>query len=231
MSTSWVPTQRVREEEEKMLKLTASLISGALALCLPLTVLAEQKAAPPPPRILVTYQVLEVPGDTTIPVTDTQPASEVYKTLMQIPSAEATEISLQTPAGFPGTVRYNRVLTFSAQDHGKPTRVFLDLPMSLEATPHINPDGTITVQIKTEITHAAPTIGDEVPLINGESWQSKQTFKNGEIRLFAPGDTFTSMRLFAGNDPKTLAKNKELIALQNKVFVPFVTVTVLPSVR
>lgn len=213
-----------------MLKITAGLISSALTLCLPLTVSADPKPAPPPPRILVTYQVLEVPGNTPISVSNAQPVSEVYKTLLQTPGAEATEISVVTPADFPGSAQYSRVLTFTAQDHGKPSRL-ISAPTTLEATPHINPDGTITVQLKTEVTRVAPAIDNSVPPTNSESWQSKQTFKNGETRMFGTLFEFTSMKLLVGNNPEILAENKELIASQNRESVQFVTVTILPSAR
>jgi len=203
-------------KEEKMLKVTAGLVLSTFAVCLPLTVFADPKPAPPLPRILVTYQVLEVPGDTPVSVSDTQPASEVYKILLQTPGAEATEISLQIPADFPGTAQYNRVLTFSAQYHGKPTHSFLDVPTSLQATPHINPDGTITVQLKTEVTRAASAIDDEVPLTNSESWQSKQTFKSGETRMFG-----STVRVTPDDKSGTMPQNKELLE--------FVTVTILPN--
>jgi hypothetical protein len=222
-----------------MLKIIVCLTSVSLALCLPLTVFAAP-TAPPLPRILVTYQVLEVSGDTGFPdpvpysdPTSSTMASEFYKALLQTPGAEAAEISVQMPADVLGEARYNRVLTFPVQDHGKPSRISLILPMSLEATPHINPDGTITVQLKTEVTRAAPQLetDHQVPLTNGESWQTTQTFKSGEMRMFGAGDTFTSFRGLVGNSPKVVAENKKLTALQNKVFVPFVTVTILPSAR
>lgn len=212
-----------------MLKTATPIILGIFALCLSHAVSADPTPAANAPRVLVMLQVVQVPSTMPISVSDTHPASELYKTLLQMPGAEATEISVQTTAGFPAEARYNRVLTFSTQDHGKPTRGFLDVPTSLEATPHINPDGTITVQLKTEVTRVAPAIGDEVPLTNGDFWQSKQTFKNGETRMFGVGPEFTSMRGLVGSDPKTLARNKELAASQNKLLVPFVTVTVLPG--
>lgn len=217
-----------------MQKLTVGLISGTFALCLPQIVFGDSQPTSTPQRVLITYQVLEVPGNTGIPVSTSATAAGFYKSALQnVKNSEATEISVETPADVAGAVRNSRVLTFSVQDHGKTQQAFLDVPTSLEATPHINTDGTITVQLKTEVTRAAPTVADAglVPLTNGSSWQSKQTFKNGETRMFGTLFEFTSTRGFVGNDPKTQAKNKEIIASLNKEFVQFVTVTVLPTAK
>lgn len=212
------------------MKITVSLVSSALALCLAQTIFADPKPVPTPQQVLITYQVLQVPGGTGIPVSTSSTASEFYKSALQnIKETEATEISVQTTADFPAEARYNRILTFSAQDHGKPTRVFLDVPTRLQAVPHINPDGTITVQLKTEITRPAPAVPNEVPLTNSAFWQTTQTFKSGEIQMFGTLFEVRSGTLFVGNSPKILAENKALIASDYKQFIQFVTVTVLPA--
>jgi len=90
-------------------------------------------------------------------------------------------VSVQTPNDFPGMARYSRVFTFKTLDHGKPGRGFLTAPTSLEATPHINSDGTITVDLKMEMTRVAPaTAAGAVPVTTRQSMTTRRTFKSGQ---------------------------------------------------
>ena len=146
-------------------------------MLLPSVVQAAPKPSAPPARILVTLQAVEVSGQAApLP----HPASGAYDALLK-EGNEATEVSVQTPNDFPGVARYSRILTFTTLDHGKPGRGFLTAPTSLEATPHINADGSITVDLKTEVTRVAPTTAaGAVPVVTRQSMTTRRTFKSGQ---------------------------------------------------
>jgi len=202
------------------MKTTASLLSGILALLLPVSIFAAPKPTVNPPRIRVTLQALEIPAGTApVTVSDTIPASEVYKSLLLNDGTEATEISVQTPADFPGTAQYSRVFAYTATENGKPSLNLLTAPTTLEAMPHVNPDGTITVRLNMEITSfvsSALTLGHAVPETTSQRMTTTRTFTSGKTILF----NATLQTAPSGNTGK---------GTESKELLQFVTVTILPN--
>lgn len=199
---------------------TANLLSGILALLLPISVFADPKPAPPSQRILVTLQVVEVPSTIPISVSGTHPASELYKTLLQAPGAEATEISVVTPADFPGSAQYSRVLAFTAQDHGVPSLGVVTAPTALAATPHVNLNGTITVHLNMEVTSLVPSAASitagAVPNTTSQQMTTTHTFTSGETVLLGRAlHTSPTGNISGGNEVKE--------------WLEFVTVQILPD--
>ncbi len=221
-STSWVPTRKGRKER-KMPKIAAALVTGTFALCLLSPVVADPKPAVRLPRILITLRVFEVPDNVPIPASGPVPvsisgpltASSIYTGILQNAQGEITEVSVQAPADFSGAAFYNRMLPFPVQEQGKATQIFVPLPTSLEATPHVNKDGTITVRLKMEVTRPAPTVTGAVPQTTSQSMQTTLTLKNGDTRIFAT--TVQNTQTDKPSQPSS------------KVILQFVTVTILPD--
>lgn len=140
-----------------------------------------------------------------------------YDALLKSEGSEATEISVQTPSDSPGVARYSQFFTFTTHDQGKAVRNVMTAPTSLEATPHINADGTITVDLKWEVTRATPAAVDTVPMTTTQSMTTRRTFKSSQTLVFGGTASTTS-----GGKPGEAPVMTE--SLQ------FVTVTVLPSV-
>ena len=189
------------------MKIAFSLAVALLALLLPCTGQAAPK--PAPPRILVTLRVLEIPSDTPITLdAGLDSARHVYDTLLEKAGSEAIEVSVLTPSEFTGMAAYNRLVVNTFQSHGKVKRVILSAPNSLEATPHINADGTITVTLKTEVS--------QVPSTAIHSMTATRTFRSGGTLLLGG-----LSRGFLVDSPHTTPS--EMALLQ------FVTVTLLPA--
>ena len=191
-----------------MMNMRLTATAGLLAVLLPSAAQAVPKPSVLPARILVTLQAVEVSGQAAPP---SYPASGTFDALLK-EGDEATEVSVQTPNDFPGVARYSRVFTFKTLDHGKPGRGFLTAPTSLEATPHINSDGTITVDLKMEMTRVTPAAAGAAPATTVQSMTTRRTFKSGQAVMLS--DTILAAQ---GASPKA------------KWLVQFLTVTVLPG--
>lgn len=187
---------------------TLAAVTGLLAVLLPSAVQAAPKPSAPAARILVTLQAVEISGQAAPP---SYPASGTFDALLK-EGDEATEVGVQTPNDFPGIARYSRVFTFKTLDHGKPGRGFLTAPTSLEATPHINSDGTITVDLKMEMTRVAPAAAGAAPATTVQSMTTRRTFKSGQAVMLSE-----TMSAAQGAAPGA------------KWLMQFVTVTVLPN--
>lgn len=182
----------------------------------------------PRSRIVVTLHVIHAPAGVIDEMEKTYPSgpekySQIYSALLSS-TGEATELSLQTVNDAPGFAQYSRVLSFVARDQGKPSRKFITVPTSLEATPHINPDGMITVKLKTEMTEVMPADssarGGAVPPTVSQRVTTMETFDT-----FGGSDTLLLSGL--GSNPQS---GKTDTADGRKVPLEFVTVTLLPPV-
>ncbi len=195
---------------------TLTAAAGLLALLLPAVVQAAPKPPAIPARILVTLQAVEVSSrDAKAIAPVPYPAPGAFDALLK-EGGEAAEVSVQTPNDFPGVARYSRTFSFMAMDHGKAIRSFLTAPTSLEATPHINADGTITVSLKMEMTRVAPAVVGAVPMTTSQRMTARRTFKSGQTVVL--GGTVLAI---PGGKPGAPSETKELLQ--------FMTVTVLPS--
>lgn len=200
------------------MKTTLAPALGLLAVLLPPAVQAAPQPTATPQRILVTLQAVEVHGSTAQRlILGPFPAPGVYDALLKSEGSEATEISVQTPNDSPGVARYSRFVAFTVHDQGKAVRSFMTAPTSLEATPHINTDGTITVDLKWEVTRVAPAAVDTVPMTTTQSMTTRRTFKSSQTLVF-------------GGTASTTSSGKPGEAPVMTESLQFVTVTVLPSV-
>lgn len=146
---------------------------------------AAPQAAPPTPRFCITLEAVEVSGDTSYSVTPgPEPAAGVLEQMLKKGGVELTEVSLVTPNNFSGSAESSQLVLYTAQDQGKPTLGSVRVPTSLEALPHLNPDGTITVGLKTMVSHTAPAAAGLAPVTTSQSLTTKQTFKDGGTLLF-----------------------------------------------
>ena len=167
---------------------------AALALFAP-GVSAAPTSAPPPARVEVTLTVIQVPDAVNVDAVNVDlgpnSASGVYTDMMVNHAAEATEISLVTPTDFPGTAQYSRTFVYTTVEHGKPQKNFYAAPTRLEATPHVNTDGTITVRLTTQATLILPAnLKVEAagpPLTQNRGLITTRTFRSGQMIVF--GDT------------------------------------------
>ena len=171
---------------------------------------AVPQATPPAPRFRVTLEAVEVSGDTSYSVTPgPEPAAGVLEQMLKAGGAELTEVSLITPNDFSGSAASSQLFVFTAQDQGKPTLGFVRVPTSLEALPHLNPDGTITVGLKIMVSHTVPATASMAPVTTSQSLTTKQTFKDGGTKLFGgaalPGKKsllmFVTVRQILPNTP------------------------------
>lgn len=164
----------------------AVLISALVVLIqtAPSFVQAAPQAAPPPPRFCITLEAVEVSGDKDYSVTPgPEPAAGIFEEMLK-KGVELTEVSLVTPNDFSGSAQSRQLVVYSAQDQGKPTLGFVRVPTFLEALPHLNPDGTITVGLKIMVSHTVPAAAGLAPVTTSQSLTTKQTFKDGGTKLF-----------------------------------------------
>lgn len=200
-----------------MMKTILAAAAGLLAVLLPAAGQSAPQPPAPPARILVTLQAVEVHGGAAQQlVLGPFPAPGMYDALLKSEGSEATEISVQTPNDSPGVARYSQFVTFTTHDQGKAVRNVMTAPTSLEATPHINTDGTITVDLKWEVTRVAPAAGDTIPMTTTQSMTTRRTFKSSQTLLFG-GTALTAPGSKPGEAP---AMTESL---------QFVTVTLLPG--
>jgi len=180
-----------------------------LTLTAPSLVQAAPQAAPPPPRFCITLEAVEVSGDTSYSVTPgPEPAAGVFEEMLK-KGVELTEVSLVTPNDFSGSAESSQLIVYSAQDQGKPTLGFVRVPTFLEALPHLNPDGTITVSLKIMVSHTVPAAAGMAPVTTSQLMTTKQTFKDGGTLLFGgaalPGKKsllmFVSVRKIRADTP------------------------------
>ena len=160
------------------------------AFTLSATGVSAAPASAPPARVEVTLTLIQVPDSVSVEI-GPQSGSDVYTDMMVNHAAEATEISLVTPTDFPGTAQYSRTFVYTTVEQGKPQKNFYAAPTRLEATPHVNADGTITVRLTTQATLILPTnlkVGaDGPPLTQNRGLTTTRTFRSGQMIVF--GDT------------------------------------------
>jgi len=178
----------------------------------------------PKSRIIVTLQVVQAPAAAleTMENNYTNGPGKyalIYQALVG-QTGEATEISVETENNILGSVRYSRILAYASHSHGKPTQSLLAMPTTLEATPHINPDGTVRVSLKIEIAEVTllntSVQAGVTPNTATQSLTTTRTFQTGVTDLLAApvkivhsGNSST-----AGHQPAPML---------------FVTVTALPA--
>lgn len=145
----------------------------------------------PKSRIVVTLQVVRARAGVLEALEKTYTNGPVkyallYRALLG-QAGKATEMSLRTTNDVPGAAQYSRILAFTSRDHGRPAQSFVTLSTSLEATPHINGDGTITVRLKTEAADTlpsdAPAKTDATPSVTTQRMTTTRTFLSGETAL------------------------------------------------
>lgn len=155
---------------------------------------AAPQAAPPPPRFRVTLEAVEVSGDGTYSVTPgPEPAVGALEERLKKGGADMTEVSLVTPNDFAGSAEFNQVIGFTYDNKGKPTVGMLRVPTSLEALPHLNPDGTIKVGLKIMVAHTLPLAGSVIPSTVNQSLTTTKTFKDGGTLLLG-GSTLSGQK-------------------------------------
>ena len=166
----------------------------ALAQIAPALAQAAPQAAPPAPRFRVTLEAVEVSGDTSYSVTPgPEPAAGVLEQMLKQGGVEMTEVSVVTPNDFAGSAEFNQVIGFTYEDKGKPTVGMLRVPTSLEALPHLNPDGTIKVGLKIMVSHSLPLAGSVIPSTVNQSLTTTKTFKDGGSLLLG-GTTISGQK-------------------------------------
>ena len=201
------------------MKMSFAAAAISLSVLLPGAVQAAPKPPAPPTRILVTLQAVEVPVRVAQEAALKPYASPgAYEALLK-ESSQASEVSVQTPDDFPGAARYNQFSAIDAQISGKTTTSYILAPTSLEATPHINADGTITVDLNMEVTRFAPRVAGTLPATITQSMTTRRTFKSGQTQTLPFGGAEAAGQ---GGKPGALP--------ETKVLLEFLTVTVLPSV-
>jgi hypothetical protein len=163
-----------------------------------------QTPAVTPQRILITVESLEVSPkvmdklDRTIPEGDKK-AGLILDALYKDQLPDAVILSLQTSNDFPGMASYDKLVSFTDKDH--PGKNFVDLVTSLEATPHIETDGFMSIKLKTQVTQTSPaglpnTVADAMtlPLFhlkNGVPFLLRGTPHDSSGKFAMPNDTQT----------------------------------------
>lgn len=178
------------------MKLTAALL--LILLSLPLMAQAKpptHKSAAKPLRIRVSLQIIEVPsksiGDV---VSGGKDGIDLYDALLKGTSSEVTLLGVETLNNTHGAAMYQHILAFTAQENGKPTRSVAIAPVTLEATPHINANHTITVDLKIEVTQVVPGAADATPNFTLRHLTARRIFTDqtllvGDLApLSAPGE-------------------------------------------
>jgi len=200
------------------MKMTLIATAGLLSALMPTAAQAAPKPSVPPTRILVTLQAVEVPSRVVQDAAlKPYPAQGAYDALLK-QSSEASEMTIQTSNDFPGVARYNQFSAITTQISGKSVTSYILAPTSLEATPHINGDGTVTVDLNMEVTRFAPRVAGTLPATITQSMTTRRTFKSGQTQTLPFGGTASAtLGVKPGASPET------------KVLLEFMRVTVLPG--
>ncbi len=122
---------------------------------------AQQPPSVPavPQRIQITVVTLDVPPEIVDKLDHTTPdgdkkAGLILNALYKDQMTEAVILTLQTPNDFPAVVSYDKVVSFTSKKY--PGRNSVDLITRLEATPHIEADGYVSMRLKTMFPKISP---------------------------------------------------------------------------
>ncbi len=195
-------------------------LSLAIALWMLAISVTAVQATPPfptiPQRIQITVEAVDAPAallsklDQTIPEGNNK-AALILEAIVRDQMSEVHIIRLQTSNNFPGIATYDRMLGFTDKDH--PGKNYVTLETSLEATPHLEGNDHIRVNLTTLFTEIGSvglpnTVGRRITMPTSH-------FRSGETAMF-PGMVIN-----------ILVEHKKPAEVPS-VQVLFITVVILP---
>lgn len=191
--------------------LACCLIPGAHAAPPAAPASESSRALCPPAPVQVKIEITEVRLPAGVPATFTQvkdPATGAPNDLLALQQAAAkTKVTLTltpgptltTTDGVTGTLNNRTMLPYTGTDAaGKKQKFFQSLDNGLSARPHINADGTITVDLSVTDSQVSgpPTTPDGPSPTTTQSFSTFRTFANGQTKNISTLDiTARSMRV------------------------------------